>query len=295
MATARVDGTLELHDGRVMAFADYGPPDGRPVLWCHGGPGSRMEPQPLAGDAVRAGFRIIGVDRPGYGGTPPLPGRSIASWVPDAVALADHLALTRFTTVGCSTGGAYALALAALEPDRVEACVACCALTDMRWPEGRATMTGPGAAGRLIAGIWDAPDRATALERTTEVLGSDGAGLFAQTPETPFPPADIAFLSAPENVAGFAETMTEMFRYGVAGFTDDRLADGVGWESFDVGRVVCPTVVLHGGADPLVVPAQARHTAGLVPGADLHIVPELGHFSITTQVVPVLAGLFAVA
>ena len=261
------------------------------MLWCHGAPGSRLEPQAFADDAAAAGFRIVGVDRPGYGGSTPDPGHTIASWVPDAMALADHLAVESLVAVGCSTGGAYALALASLAGHRIESCVACCALTDMRWSEGRAMMTGPGATGRLIAGIWDAPDRASALEHAADVIGADGSGLLTQAPETPFPPADIAFMSDPALLAGYAEGLAEMFSFGVQGFTDDRLADGVGWVSFDVTQVECPTVVLHGGADPLVPPAQAEYTAGLVPGARLRIVPDLGHFSICTEVVPALREL----
>ncbi len=80
---------------------------------------------------------MIGIDRPGYGLSTPLPGRSIADWVPDGIAVADHLGIDRFVAVGVSTGGAYALALAALHPDRVLGVLACCALTDMQWEEGR--------------------------------------------------------------------------------------------------------------------------------------------------------------
>ena len=42
------------------------------------------------------------------------PGRTIGGWVPDALAVADHLGIEQFVTAGTSTGGAYALALAAL-------------------------------------------------------------------------------------------------------------------------------------------------------------------------------------
>jgi pimeloyl-ACP methyl ester carboxylesterase len=209
------------------------------------------------------------------------------------MALVEHLGLGSFTAVGCSTGGAYALALAALEGERVESCVACCALTDMRWAEGRASMTGSDALGRLVAGIWDAPDRESALRHTTEIIGPDGKGLLSQAPTRPIPPADIAVLMDPVNLAGYAEASTEMFRFGVQGFTDDRLADGVGWASFDVNRIKCPTVVLHGAADPIVVPAQAEHTASVVPGAELRMIPELGHFSISAQVVPMLKEMYA--
>jgi pimeloyl-ACP methyl ester carboxylesterase len=294
VVTTRTDRTLELAQGRSLGYADYGPQDGRPVLWCHGGPGSRLEPQAVAKSAAEAGFRIIGVDRPGYGGSTPVPGRSIGSWVPDAVALVEHLDLGSFTAVGCSTGGAYALALAALEADRVDSCVACCALTDMRWAEGRASMSGDDALGRLVAGIWGAPDRDSALRHTTEIIGADGRGLMSQVPTRPIPPADLAVLMDPVNLAGYAESSAEMFRFGVQGFTDDRLADGVGWVSFDVNRITCPTVVLHGAADPLVVPSQADYTARIVPGAELRMIPELGHFSISAQVVPVLKEIYGV-
>jgi pimeloyl-ACP methyl ester carboxylesterase len=101
--------------------------------------------------ASEAGLRIIGIDRPGYGLSTPQPGRTIAGWVPEALAVADHLGIGQFAAVGISTGGAYALALAALAPARVLGVVACCSMTDMRWPEGRATMSWP-----HVQAVWEA-------------------------------------------------------------------------------------------------------------------------------------------
>ena len=79
------------------------------LLWCHGGPGSRLEPAYLRREASEAGLRVIGIDRPGYGLSTPQPGRTIAGWVPEALAVADHLGIGPFAAVGISTGGAYAL------------------------------------------------------------------------------------------------------------------------------------------------------------------------------------------
>src|SRR5262245_25902620 len=132
---------LQHRDGRAIGYAEYGDPKGTPVLWCHGGPGSRLEPSGFAPAAEQVGLRLIGIDRPGYGKSTPVPGRTIASWVPDGLAVADELGLTRFAAVGVSTGGSYSLALAALAPERVLGVVACCALTDMRWTEGKAAMS----------------------------------------------------------------------------------------------------------------------------------------------------------
>ena len=73
------------------------------------------EPGPSSRAKARAIelLRLVGIDRPGYGASTAQPGRTIADWVPDALAVADQLGIDRFVTVGISTGGAYALGLEA--------------------------------------------------------------------------------------------------------------------------------------------------------------------------------------
>jgi pimeloyl-ACP methyl ester carboxylesterase len=80
---------------------------------------------------------------------------------------------------------------------------------------------------------------------------------------------------------------------GFEGYADDRIADKPGWVDFDVSTISCPVIVLHGSEDILCDPKQARHTAKLVPGAELCIVDGLGHFSIVKQTVPALVDLLA--
>ena len=86
MTEASSDQTVELTDGRTVGFVDYGDPSGTAVLWCHGGPGSRLEPASSARAAGDVGLRLVGIDRPGYGLSTPQPGRTIAGWVPEALA-----------------------------------------------------------------------------------------------------------------------------------------------------------------------------------------------------------------
>ena len=57
------DRTIRLAGGRAVGFADYGVQGATAVLWCHGGPGSRLEPSYLRRQAAEAGLRIIGIDR----------------------------------------------------------------------------------------------------------------------------------------------------------------------------------------------------------------------------------------
>ncbi|HKC51497.1 MAG TPA: alpha/beta fold hydrolase [Myxococcota bacterium] len=91
-------GRITVPDGRTIGYAACGTPAETAVLWCHGGPGSRLEPQALGPAAREAGLRIIGIDRPGYGDSTPRPGRRIRDWVPDALAVVDHLGIARSAT-----------------------------------------------------------------------------------------------------------------------------------------------------------------------------------------------------
>ena len=278
-----MDGTVEVADGRSIGFATFGRSDGVPVVWCHGGPGSRLEPAPSGDAAEAAGLRLVGIDRPGYGLSTPSPGRTIASWVPDALAVADHLALDRFYTVGVSTGGAYALALAALASERVLGVVACSAMTDMRDGPARSTM----AAG-ICHALWDAPDRAAAMAAAVAMFGEDGTLMLEGELGQGFGPSDLALFESPAYLEASATGFPAMFAWGVQGYPDYRLADGPGWQTFDVTDVACPVTVLHSEADGLVDVTHARHTASILRDARLELHPELGHLSVMAKIVPTL-------
>ena len=67
--------------------------------------------------------------------------------------------------------------------------------------------------------------------------------------------------------------------------------DGVGWVSFDIARVKCPVIIVHGESDTIVPVIAARHTASLVPHGELRLFPPLGHFSVGEPVIAALAEL----
>jgi len=99
---AQRDNWLYLRDGRRVGFLACGDASGRPVLYCHGFPGSRLE-VPLADRIVaQKGIRLIGVDRPGYGLSDDRPGRSLNDWADDVAELADHLGIERYSILGAS-------------------------------------------------------------------------------------------------------------------------------------------------------------------------------------------------
>ena len=88
--TARRDGGLSLPDGRNLAYAEWGTSSGPPVLLFHGGPGSRLF-CPDYEATMSSGVRLITIDRPGFGGSDPQPGRTLLGWADDVSAFADAL------------------------------------------------------------------------------------------------------------------------------------------------------------------------------------------------------------
>src|SRR6202046_3829688 len=116
-----VQRTVQTSDGRTLAVEDSGDPAGRPVLVHNGTPNSRHLYGPNVRDAAERGLRLIGYDRPGYGGSSPQPGRTVADCAADVRAICDALGITRLVTWGISGGGPHLLATAALLPDLVVA------------------------------------------------------------------------------------------------------------------------------------------------------------------------------
>ena len=84
------------------ACSTDGDPDGVPLVAHHGTPGSRLLYRRWVEDAAERGIRLIGYDRPGYGGSDRDPGRSVADAAADVAAIADALGLDRILTHGRS-------------------------------------------------------------------------------------------------------------------------------------------------------------------------------------------------
>src|SRR5919206_2737207 len=110
--------TVERPGGRVVSYASWGDPGGRPLLQIHGTPGSRLSRSPDPGLYARLDAHVVTFDRPGYGGSTVHPERTILSVADDAVAVVDALGWERFAVLGVSGGGAHAPAPAPRAPRR---------------------------------------------------------------------------------------------------------------------------------------------------------------------------------
>jgi pimeloyl-ACP methyl ester carboxylesterase len=272
------DDVLTLADGRTLAYTTVGTPDASPdasvVFYQHGAPGGRLELLGLDDAFEAARLRVITADRPGYGGSTPLAGRTTAGWVDDIAALADHVGTERFAVVGLSSGGPYAVACAALLGDRVVGAVIAAGNTDMSWPAAR-----DGYLESELA-IMALEDTGAAVARCIELYGPDGAGFFGG--DMDLGPTDNAWLADETSATALFTAMGEAFRQGVVGYAHDIWVQGRAW-SFDPARITCPVIVAHGEDDQLVPIAHSRHTASMIPGAELRIIPGVGHLSLIDE------------
>lgn len=114
-----MDGEIVECGGIKLHVAEQG--QGRPLLLIHGlGAQLRSFGQAMVDD-LATDHRVIRIDRPGSGYSPPLPSRSqrLTDQADAVAALIDHLGLDRPILVGHSLGGALSLQIAERHPEKV--------------------------------------------------------------------------------------------------------------------------------------------------------------------------------
>ncbi len=270
--------TLELPDGRTLAYAEWGDPDGRPIINCHGTPGCRLNRHPNQELVRSTGARIISFDRPGYGRSTRLPGRRVADVAGDVARLADHLGLDRFAVVGGSGGGPHALAIAAALADRVTrvASVVGIAPYDVL---GEDWFTGMDPLNVKEFG-WALEGEQVLVEQLTR----EDAAMRARVAEDPsnvlgdfdLPETDRVVLRRSDVATVIRESTAEQSANGVWGWVDDDLAFTQPW-GFDPATVEVPAAVWWGAADVLVPPQHGEWIARTVPHAVARVRQEGGH------------------
>ena len=273
----KVDNEVTLPDGRTLAYAEFGTPDGVPVLYFHGAPSSRMEPLLIGDDVLsRLGLRVISADRPGMGGSDFQRGRRLVDWPADVTALADGLGLDRFAVLGNSGGGPYVAVCAAKIPSRLRAAVIVSGGWRMDWPEARAGLPLPNRVMLFLA------RRAPPVLRL--MLGMMG-GIAQGEREKELaqmkgrvPPADYAAFAEPGRLEAFGQGMQECLRQGARGATWD-LGLYVRDFGFRLDEVRVPLTLFHGEDDTNAPVAMVRRAVAELPDARLVTYPGEAHLS----------------
>lgn len=280
-----IDALVKVGGERLLSYSDVGDRDGACVFFFHGAPASRLQLVDLDGALAARGLRVVSPDRPGYGMSAPQPGRSYADWPADVAALADALSIERFVVAGHSSGGPYAVACAALLPDRVSAALVIAGVTDMGWPGAWEGFLESEAALMRIR------DARAGVAWCVEQFGADGSR-FGDAAGFALPAPDEDFLGEPANAGAMAANLEEAFRQGVVGYAQDILLQGAPWP-FDPGQIRVLVDVVHGDSDTVVPVAHSRHTAERIPGAMFRPLPGHGHLSVLSEIPELASALVA--
>lgn len=109
------------NDREIIAWSDYGPISGRPVLVVHSNWSCRAVPRPLVVRLQAAGWRPIAIDRPGFGSThlgSSTKSEPFGQAIADTIQVMDRLRIEKIAVIA-RCGAQFTAALKAASPDRI--------------------------------------------------------------------------------------------------------------------------------------------------------------------------------
>ncbi|MEJ7679345.1 MAG: alpha/beta hydrolase [Segetibacter sp.] len=111
-----IDNIFHLPDNRNLSYCLYGPGDGKPVLYFHGTPSSRLEPSLLAAYSIdiyellfKYKLQLIAMNRPGMGLSTFNPAGDFTSFAKDVRNLLQDLKIKQCKVLCWSGGGPFVL------------------------------------------------------------------------------------------------------------------------------------------------------------------------------------------
>lgn len=285
-------GMLDVGDGHLVYWEECGNPDGKPVVFLHGGPGGGCSANHRRQfDPAR--YRIVLFDQRGCGRSTPHCSRpdadlsAITTWhlVDDIEKLREHLGVHRWQVFGGSWGSALALAYAETFPDRVTELVVRGIFTlrpaELHWfyQEG-ASWVFPEKWEEYLAPV-DPADRGDLLTAYHRLLTDPDPAVhrpaavawssWEATGISLLPDPDlVATMSEPDYATAFARIENHFFVNG-GWFRENQLID-------DAHRLAdIPGVIVQGRYDMCTPAATAWALHQAWPGSELTIVPDAGH------------------
>jgi pimeloyl-ACP methyl ester carboxylesterase len=262
-------------------YEDTGPADA-PVVLLVMGLGTQMIawPDEMIQSLVAKGFRVVHYDNRDVGmsqrmegapagnliwamfanavGLPVRSAYSVADMAKDGIGLLDALGIEKAHVVGASMGGMIVQHMAASHADRV------LSMTSIMSSSGKRGLPGPRADIRrnMIKPRAANPTREDAITAGTELVKS-----FSY-PDPARPDSAYPDLVGRAFDRGYYPIGTKRQLLAI-------VADGSRVEMLKTIKV--PSLVIHGGADPLVPKENSIDIAGHIPSARLEIIDEMAH------------------
>ena len=272
-----IQNRIILNDGRQLGFAEFGDPQGRPVFYFHGFPGSRLEAQLADRISCDSHIRFIGVDRPGFGLSSYKATRKFIDWSDDIIALADAMGFYRFSILGVSGGGPYAAACAYKIPHRLDAVGIVCGMGPFGAPD--LTIGMPWIYQRGLCFARRFPQMVTALYPLSAFFFRYYPELMLTIVSRKVAKPDKMALKNETLVKVLSTSFREAFRNSLKWPAIDVMLYSRPW-GFSSGDIRITVHLWHGVQDRIVPPAMGHHLAQTIPDCRATFYPNEGHFSI---------------
>jgi pimeloyl-ACP methyl ester carboxylesterase len=266
-----------LASGRLLAYMEYGDPEGTPLLYFHGWPGCRLQGELFHHTGLRLGLRIIAPDRPGLGKSDFQPGRQLLDWPADMTELTAHLGIDRYYTLGISGGGPYVLAMVATQPERILGAAVICGAPPLREVGTQELMWTYKLAlwGQQHTPLLLAPGLAMAAQ----FLGLPPGNPAVRTYLAKLCARDQLAMSDPDAFRIMTSAGRESLRSGARAVSADGNIYNSDW-GIDPGRVTLPIHYWHGDQDHNLPLKMVERFVARLPSARLTVLPGEGHYSL---------------
>jgi len=259
-----------------LAWAEYGAPDGEPVFYFHGIPGSQLEAK-LADNITRElGIRLIAPDRPGYGDSDQQDNFKPLDWPGIIAQLADKLNIHRFSILGFSGGGIFALACAHEIADRIKH------ITLISSPASFETNVMQNGVNADTKPLYElaAADYNAAVEQISLLATSAENLLDALL--VPLPPEDKDLFNQKNFRQHYLDNIALAIKSGVHGIANDLRCFALPWQ-FNLSDINTNIDIWHGRCDRSIGFAVAEHLANTFNNTFTHFLDNKGHLYLFAQ------------
>ncbi len=295
----RVTSRLRVSELHELYYEESGNPEGKPVVFLHGGPGAGSDAkQRRYFDPER--YRIVLFDQRGSGQSSPhacLEENTTWDLVEDIEKLRRHLGIERWQVFGGSWGSTLALAYAESHPDRVTELVLRGIFMLRRWELEWFYQCG---ASHLFPDAWEKYLEPIPETERGDLIRAYHARLTSEDSEvrkraarawsvweatTSFLQPNVSHVShAAEDDFSLAFSRIECHYFINAGFfrSESQLID----DAEKIRHI--PTFIVHGRYDVVCPLENAWDLRRALPDAELVIVPDSGHSALEPGIVDAL-------
>ncbi|PCJ94798.1 MAG: hypothetical protein COA50_10415 [Flavobacteriaceae bacterium] len=279
MYSTKTDNSIILKDGRTLAYAEYGDPDGLPMFYFHGGQESRLSSNFMDSTANSLNIRIIAPERPGIGLSSFQKDRSFLNYPNDIAQLANHLGIATFSVFGLSGGSPHVLACAYVFPERLQK-IAIVSGTAPHNYKGK--LKGMWFPVKLIH--WFANSK---KDKNLRGFIKNDYEALAQKPEKRLkqlqrflPKPDRELLKAkPQYGIDFIKGSLESYRQGTDAVVQEWKLYVADW-GFAIKEIEPKINLWYGDKDKMTPKYRGLHLHKLLPNSKLHLLEDEGHFSL---------------